>query len=89
MVLSTLPTVVLAATSLLSGLGSAAPAGMFSGAKRDLKFDFNGGKVRGVNLGGWFVLEPWITPSVFEDTPEDVVCGKPFRARSSSSGGIR
>ena len=23
-------------------------------------------KVRGVNLGGWFVLEPWITPSLFE-----------------------
>lgn len=30
-----------------------------------LKYDFNG-KVRGVNLGGWFVLEPWITPSIFE-----------------------
>jgi glucan 1,3-beta-glucosidase len=34
--------------------------------KRDLKFDYNGQKVRGVNLGGWFVLEPWITPSLFE-----------------------
>jgi glucan 1,3-beta-glucosidase len=22
--------------------------------------------VRGVNLGGWFVLEPWITPSIFD-----------------------
>ena len=22
-------------------------------------------KVYGVNLGGWFVLEPWITPSMF------------------------
>jgi glucan 1,3-beta-glucosidase len=22
--------------------------------------------VRGVNLGGWFVLEPWITPSLFD-----------------------
>ncbi|KAI0775187.1 glycoside hydrolase family 5 protein [Trametes elegans] len=31
---------------------------------------FNYGKdpVRGVNLGGWFVLEPWITPSIFEST---------------------
>lgn len=29
-------------------------------------FDYNGQKVRGVNLGGWFVLEPWITPSLFE-----------------------
>ncbi|KAH9942759.1 glycoside hydrolase [Amylocystis lapponica] len=24
--------------------------------------------IRGVNLGGWFVLEPWITPSIFENT---------------------
>ena len=23
--------------------------------------------MRGVNLGGWFVLEPWITPSIFAD----------------------
>ena len=25
----------------------------------------NAGAVKGVNLGGWFVLEPWITPSLF------------------------
>jgi glucan 1,3-beta-glucosidase len=25
-------------------------------------------KVRGVNLGGWLVLEPWITPSLFDST---------------------
>ncbi|KAF9449533.1 glycoside hydrolase family 5 protein [Macrolepiota fuliginosa MF-IS2] len=29
-------------------------------------FDYSRTKVRGVNLGGWFVLEPWITPSIFE-----------------------
>ena len=29
-------------------------------------FDFGGQKVRGVNTGGWFVLEPWITPSIFQ-----------------------
>ncbi|KAJ9065886.1 hypothetical protein DSO57_1015122 [Entomophthora muscae] len=29
-------------------------------------FDYNSEKVRGVNLGGWLVLEPWITPSLFE-----------------------
>ncbi|TVY14753.1 Glucan 1,3-beta-glucosidase [Lachnellula arida] len=33
---------------------------------RDLAFDYNTDKVRGVNLGGWFVLEPWITPSIFQ-----------------------
>ena len=28
---------------------------------------FNKGKkVRGVNLGGWLVLEKWMTPSIFE-----------------------
>lgn len=36
-----------------------------SGAKAP-SFDFGGQKVRGVNTGGWFVLEPWITPSIFE-----------------------
>ncbi len=30
-------------------------------------FNYNSDKVRGVNLGGWFVLEPWITPSLFEE----------------------
>ncbi|CAO2655688.1 Nn.00g044910.m01.CDS01 [Neocucurbitaria sp. VM-36] len=34
----------------------------------DRSVDFNWGstKVRGVNLGGWLVLEPFITPSIFE-----------------------
>ena len=34
---------------------------------RALSFDYNNNKVRGVNLGGWFVLEPWITPSIFSE----------------------
>ncbi|PPQ76322.1 hypothetical protein CVT24_008381 [Panaeolus cyanescens] len=25
-------------------------------------------KIRGVNLGGWLVLEPWVTPSIFDAT---------------------
>ena len=25
-----------------------------------------GVKIRGVNLGGWLVLEKWMTPSLFE-----------------------
>ncbi|KAF8473250.1 glycoside hydrolase superfamily [Kalaharituber pfeilii] len=29
-------------------------------------FDYATQKVRGVNLGGWLVLEPWITPSLFD-----------------------
>ncbi|KAI9805881.1 MAG: hypothetical protein M1825_000495 [Sarcosagium campestre] len=26
-------------------------------------------KIRGINLGGWLVLEPWITPSIFQKHP--------------------
>ena len=36
-------------------------------SERGLSFDYQNDKVRGVNLGGWFVLEPWITPSIFND----------------------
>jgi glucan 1,3-beta-glucosidase len=66
------------AVALLSVLSNGMPAGMLSQVKRDdpLKFDFNNTKVRGVNLGGWFVLEPWITPSIFEATPDNVVDGE-------------
>ncbi|KAG6900511.1 hypothetical protein C0993_009464 [Termitomyces sp. T159_Od127] len=31
-------------------------------------FNYGSAKVRGVNLGGWLVLEPWITPSIFDNT---------------------
>jgi aryl-phospho-beta-D-glucosidase BglC (GH1 family) len=34
-------------------------------------FNYGSEKVRGVNLGGWLVLEPWITPSIFENTGND------------------
>ncbi|KAL5486001.1 hypothetical protein ACEPAI_7045 [Sanghuangporus weigelae] len=35
------------------------------------QFAYGTDKIRGVNLGGWFVLEPWITPSIFENTGND------------------
>lgn len=31
--------------------------------------------IRGVNLGGWLVLEPWITPQLFENANEGVPRG--------------
>lgn len=40
---------------------------------RELSFDYNNQKVRGVNLGGWLVTEPWITPSVFERAGEGAI----------------
>ncbi|KAF2720914.1 glycoside hydrolase family 5 protein [Polychaeton citri CBS 116435] len=64
-----------AAAMLLATTTNAAPTGMMSMIRRDdqLKFNFGGEKIRGVNLGGWLVLEPWITPSIFEATPDNVV----------------
>ncbi|KAF8596854.1 putative EXG1-exo-beta-1,3-glucanase, major isoform [Ceratobasidium sp. AG-I] len=38
-----------------------------------LRFPYGSTKVRGVNLGGWLVLEPWITPSLFENTGNNAV----------------
>lgn len=73
-----------AAAALLATVGNAAPASPLSGlSKRDLPFDFGNEKVRGVNLGGWLVLEPWITPSVFEATPGNVVDGKAIAIRGA------
>ncbi|TEB38806.1 exo-beta-1,3-glucanase [Coprinellus micaceus] len=31
-------------------------------------FPYGSQKIRGVNLGGWLVLEPWITPTLFDAT---------------------
>ncbi|CAK4033692.1 glycoside hydrolase family 5 [Lecanosticta acicola] len=64
-----------AAVALLASFGNAAPTSLVSGVDaRAIKgFDFGSTKIRGVNLGGWFVLEPWITPSIFEATPDNVV----------------
>ncbi|RMD43034.1 hypothetical protein DV735_g2135, partial [Chaetothyriales sp. CBS 134920] len=33
-------------------------------------FNYYETPVRGVNIGGWLVLEPWITPSVFAQFPD-------------------
>ncbi|MCJ1366636.1 exo-1,3-beta-glucanase [Acarospora aff. strigata] len=51
--------------ALLAVRSEAAPK--FQLDSRELTFDYNNNKVRGVNLGGWLVLEPWITPSIFEE----------------------
>lgn len=68
--------VAAAAAVLLASVSNAAPATQMSSIdKRALKFAFGSEKVRGVNLGGWFVLEPWITPSLFENGPAAAVDG--------------
>ncbi|CCA67731.1 probable EXG1-exo-beta-1,3-glucanase (I/II), major isoform [Serendipita indica DSM 11827] len=56
--------------SVLPGTAQAAPVDSANITKRAPTWGFPYGstKVRGVNLGGWLVLEPWITPSLFEGT---------------------
>ncbi|KAK3078652.1 hypothetical protein LTS18_006968, partial [Coniosporium uncinatum] len=44
----------------------AASAVVASPVKRDMGFKWGKEKIRGVNIGGWLVLEPWITPSIFQ-----------------------
>ncbi|GAM90768.1 hypothetical protein ANO11243_088130 [Dothideomycetidae sp. 11243] len=53
------------AQALLSALFS---AGVFAAPQyvRPAAFGWNDNTIRGVNLGGWLVLEPWITPSIFD-----------------------
>jgi len=51
---------VITALSLCSA-AFAAPA-----EKRKVDFNWGSEKIRGVNIGGWLVLEPWITPSLFD-----------------------
>ncbi|KAI2481138.1 Glucan 13-beta-glucosidase [Pyrenophora tritici-repentis] len=49
--------------------------------KRGVAFNWGTDKVRGVNIGGWLVLEPWITPSIFDNAnanraQKDIVDGR-------------
>jgi glucan 1,3-beta-glucosidase len=38
-----------------------------------LAFNYGTDKIRGVSLGGWLLLEPFITPQIFLDTKDDNV----------------
>lgn len=50
----------------LASLATSVLAASVPLSKRSSLWDYQNDKVRGVNLGGWFVLEPYITPSLFE-----------------------
>ncbi|KAI4144357.1 MAG: hypothetical protein L6R39_004213 [Caloplaca ligustica] len=60
-------TLLRSATAIFALLSNVQAAPTFQLNNRAVAFDYNGNKVRGVNLGGWFVLEPWITPSIFQE----------------------
>ncbi|KAJ5894101.1 hypothetical protein N7495_005792 [Penicillium taxi] len=53
--------------SLVAALAQASPTTVAPG------FGYGSEKVRGVNLGGWLVLEPWITPSIFDNVGDAAV----------------
>ncbi|KAF5367486.1 hypothetical protein D9758_003724 [Tetrapyrgos nigripes] len=67
---STLPTATVSSASVS---GSPSTATSTSALPSRTPFDYANEKIRGVNLGGWFVLEPWITPSIFENTNDDAI----------------
>lgn len=56
----------LASLLALAGAALASPIQLTPRDGSFLGFDYANEKVHGVNLGGWFVLEPFITPSLFE-----------------------
>lgn len=63
-----LASLVTLATSLLQ-LAEALPVAQLSEHSTQLYkrgWDYQSQTIKGVNLGGWFVLEPFITPSLFE-----------------------
>lgn len=40
--------------------------------KRSVSFNWGSEKVRGLNIGGWLLLEPWITPSIFQSQDQSL-----------------
>lgn len=71
MKLSILSQLAVAAACLVS---DAIAGPMKRGSASYLGFDYTNDKIRGVNLGGWFVLEPYMNPSMFsqfDPTPVD------------------
>ncbi|KAG8848435.1 exo-1,3-beta-glucanase [Tulasnella sp. 330] len=65
------PTCTLAATCAAVAAASTSDTGLAPGTGATVirpRFPYGSEKIRGVNLGGWFVLEPWINPSLFNDT---------------------
>ncbi|KAI5781505.1 glycoside hydrolase superfamily [Geopyxis carbonaria] len=67
MMLSSLLRLSSVAAALLISSVSAVPYDLVR--QRALTFPYGSEKVHGVNLGGWFVLEPWITPELFAEVP--------------------
>lgn len=48
-------------------------AGLETRAPSGLRFDYGNRKVRGVSVGGWLVIEDFITPSIYQQTDDNRV----------------
>jgi len=53
-------------TSTPSKVATPTGSGTNTPSQSATPFPYGQQPIRGVNLGGWFVLEPWITPSIFK-----------------------
>ncbi|KNG49831.1 glucan 1,3-beta-glucosidase precursor [Stemphylium lycopersici] len=62
------PAFMIAALTAAFSFAEAAPSNLHD---RTTAFDWGTDKVRGVNIGGWLVLEPFITPSIFQNYSSD------------------
>ncbi|KAJ7127012.1 glycoside hydrolase family 5 protein [Mycena epipterygia] len=62
-----------ALTSAPTGTATSSGATTASASATPTPFKYGTTPIRGVNLGGWFVLEPWITPSIFQNTGNDAI----------------
>ncbi|KAF1985546.1 glycoside hydrolase family 5 protein [Aulographum hederae CBS 113979] len=60
----------LAATLLAAQTALAYPLEKRDGGKSGINWGHE--KIRGVNIGGWLVLEPWITPSIFQNIDQSL-----------------
>jgi len=62
------PTMTLLRAVVTAALGLSALTSIFA---LNPGFPYGSQKARGVNLGGWLVIEPWITPSLFDNTGDN------------------
>ncbi|WWD19081.1 hypothetical protein CI109_103539 [Kwoniella shandongensis] len=71
LLLSTLLALLGAVSALPASSSSPSPRADKQGRDINAGWSYGSQKIRGVNIGGWLVIEPFITPSLFEATGND------------------
>ncbi|KAK8854773.1 hypothetical protein IAR55_003512 [Kwoniella newhampshirensis] len=66
---------LLALAGVVSALPATSPSPRAKQQNRDVNvgWPYGSQKIRGVNIGGWLVIEPFITPSLFESTGNNAI----------------